>query len=117
MKKILLLTIICAISEIAQSQSLDGQQMINNCDSAIRQKYEYENNDRYGNANEAFFNHLEFYQLLQPGMHQYGSNQALMFGGIMLRGGNQRRTTSSSYRIFCVVDSSWQIIGIEREIR
>ncbi len=94
-----------------------GRILINRCMAQIRERYERSSTDAYGRAREVSFNELTFAQLLQPGMHKYGQNQALLFNAIAVSEGDNRRTSVITYRIFCIVDDKYDIVGIERELR
>lgn len=111
------LAVTLTLSVCAYGNDDRAKEIIKNCEIEIKLKYEYDRSDRYGNISESFFEMLELSQLVPPGGHRYGANQALMFAGIMVNGGQSRRTSVMKYRIFCIVDTNYKILGIERELR
>jgi len=86
------------------------------CERQIKRRYNYENQDKYGNISSSKIWYLQYYRTDEPYMTQnrFGNNNALLFGVVVdvIRGNQDDRLT---FNLHCVISSSGKVLGIELE--
>jgi hypothetical protein len=106
--------------EDARQKALAAGRVITDaCISAAKEKYDYDNADKYGNSTAVKVTDFQFLQLIVPGGHPYGNNFSYLFVARHNRIKNNALHASDvkSITIDCVVNNSGKVIGIEGKIR
>lgn len=85
------------------------------CESAIKKRYEQAGQDRYGNASASKISTLNYYQTMPPGSHKYGNNRALFYLAVIDKYDNGRMAGRSTAKLYCVIDNSGKVLGLERQ--
>ncbi|BDW11313.1 hypothetical protein PSHI8_13950 [Polynucleobacter sp. SHI8] len=85
------------------------------CENAIKNKYSGEYQDKYGNGSSRKISMLQYYATQGPGMHKFGNNNALLYLAVVDKYENGQIRGRDTVKVWCVVNTKGNVLGLERD--
>ena len=108
-------TILLALCPIFFMVSTNSIAESSACEAAIEEKYSGNYQDRYGNKSSTKVEMLQSMGTYAPGQHSFGNNNAHFYVAQVDRYENGQLKKRDSMALWCVVNSTGKVLGVERE--